>query len=77
MRTRPASARLRASLRRFGRALRPAGPDPEIPQPITPWEQSTDARLAKIEQQLSNQNRLLLLGVVGILGDALYKVLTK
>ena len=73
MTRRLAHTRLRASLRRFRRALGPRGPKPDAPKPATPWEHATDQRLAGIEKQLGNQNRLLLITVVTIVADAAYK----
>jgi hypothetical protein len=62
--------RLRAALRRLRQA---GGPLPaEAPQPATAWEALAEARLAALERQLSNQNRLLLLTLVGIFADLLY-----
>jgi hypothetical protein len=60
---------LRAALKRLARLTPPANGN--WPPPETPWERAAEARLSKIEQQLFNQNRLLLITFVSILADVL------
>ena len=76
---RAGAERLRQSLRRVGRALRarPQEPDPAGAQPHTSWEQQAEQRLRAIEQQLASQNRLLLITIVTIVGETIYKVSVK
>lgn len=64
---------LRAALKRLLRlsAAAPPQPNGHTPPPQTAWERATEARLGKIEQQLNNQNRLLLITFVSILADVL------
>lgn len=81
--------RLRQAIRRLARAARAlpgrvAGgaslahrPVLESAEPATDWERATDERLAAIERTITNQNRLLLLTFVSIVGDALYSVAKK
>lgn len=76
--TRTASQRLAAAVSRLGRVIRAdPGHNPEAPEPKTDWEQQTDARLSRIEQTVANQNRLLLLSLVAIIGDAVIKLATR
>jgi hypothetical protein len=64
---------LRAALRRMAQSRLAksyfAPPNGHWPPPETAWERATEARLGKIEQQLFNQNRLLLVTFVSILAD--------
>ncbi len=66
-------AALRAALRRLSSAARAgswnAPPNGAWPVPESAWERATEIRLGKIEQQISNQNRLLLVTFVSILAD--------
>jgi hypothetical protein len=71
---RDGAERLRQSLRRVGRALRARPPQPE---PDTSWEQQAEQRLRAIEQQLASQNRLLLITIITIVGETIYKVSVK
>jgi hypothetical protein len=59
---------LRAALARLVRLYAPT-PNGHWPPPETAWERAAETRLHKIEQQLSNQNRLLLVTFVSILAD--------
>ena len=59
---------LRAALKRLARLGQPA-PNGHWPAPESAWERAAEARLSKIEQQLFNQNRLLLITLVTILAD--------
>lgn len=59
---------LRAALKRLARVAPPPA-NGAWPVPESPWERAAEARLSKIEQQLSNQNRLLLITLVSILAD--------
>lgn len=70
---------LRASIKQFRRFIQaqPRQQMPDDPQPGTQWEQQTDERLASIEQKLADQNRLLLIGVVTIVGEIVYRVSVK
>lgn len=61
---------LREALRRLART-QPAPANGHWPPPESAWERAAEARLSKIEQQLSNQNRLLLITFVSILADVL------
>ena len=61
---------LREALRRLART-QPALANGHWPPPESDWERAAEARLSKIEQQLSNQNRLLLITFVSILADVL------
>ena len=78
---RDGAERLRQSLRRVGRALRARPPqpqpDPAGAQPHTNWEQQAEQRLRAIEQQLASQNRLLLITIITIVGETIYKVSVK
>lgn len=67
----PGAARLARSLAALQRLAmaRPAPLAPDHPQPATAWEMATEARLSAIEQQISNQNRLLLLTLVSVVTD--------
>jgi hypothetical protein len=78
-RPRKGAERLRQSLRRVGRALRARPPeiDPAGAQPHTSWEQQAEQRLRAIEQQLASQNRLLLITIITIVGETIYKVSVK
>lgn len=69
-RLRRSLAALLASARRTVDATPPPLP-PDHPQPASPWEQATELRLAALEQQLANQNRLLLLTLVSVMTDVL------
>ena len=72
--------RLRQSLRRVSGALRsrrPPAPDPAEARPNTAWEQQAEQRLRAIEQQLASQNRLLLITIVTIVGETIYRVSVK
>ena len=60
---------LREALRRLAQK-EPVLPSQLIwPTPESAWERAAEARLSKIEQQLSNQNRLLFITFVSILAD--------
>lgn len=59
---------LRAALKRLARLSAPL-PNGHWPPPQSAWERAAEARLGKIEQQLNNQNRLLLITFVSILAD--------
>ena len=76
---REGAERLRQSLRRVGRALRarPRELDPAGARPNTGWEQQAEQRLRAIEQQLASQNRLLLITIITIVGETIYKVSVK
>ena len=78
---RDGAERLRQSLRRVGRALRararPRELDPAGARPHTSWEQQAEQRLRAIEQQLASQNRLLLITIITIVGETIYKVSVK
>jgi len=78
-RPRDGAERLRQSLRRVGRALRarPRELDPAGARPNTGWEQQAEQRLRAIEQQLASQNRLLLITIITIVGETIYKVSVK
>ena len=43
-------------------------------EPRSAWERAAEARLGRIEQKLTNQNRLLLLTVISIAADMIVKV---
>ncbi len=64
---------LRAAVRRLAQAARDsswdAPPNGHWPPPESAWERATETRLGKIEQQISNQNRLLLVTFMSILAD--------
>ena len=61
---------LREALRRLANQPPPATDSHLIwPMPESAWERAAEARLSKIEQQLSNQNRLLLITFMSILAD--------
>lgn len=70
---------LKASLRNFRRFIKaqPRLQTPDDPQPSTDWEHQAERRLAGIEQKLANQNRLLLLTVITIIGETVYRVSVK
>jgi hypothetical protein len=59
---------LRAALQRLRRLGQPLV-NGHWPPPESPWERATEARLGKIEEQLNNQNRLLLITFVSIMAD--------
>jgi hypothetical protein len=79
LKPRDGAERLRQSLRRIGRALRarPRELDPAGARPSTGWEQQAEQRLRAIEQQLASQNRLLLITIITIVGETLYKVTVR
>ncbi len=60
---------LREALRRLANLPPAAASQLLWPTPESAWERAAEARLSKIEQQLSNQNRLLLITLVSILAD--------
>ena len=62
------SAALRAALQRLARLGQPPA-NGHWPPPQSPWERAAETRLSRIEQQLNNQNRLLLITFVSILAD--------
>lgn len=73
--------RLRAALRRLARSRplgAPSGPAPQpAPQPATDWENMAEIRLTAIERTLNNQNRLLLITIISIAADAIYRVASQ
>jgi len=70
-----AAQRLAAAVQRFQRFARAdPGHDPEAPEPATDWERAVDDRLRAVEKALANQNRLLLLSLVAILADTVFKI---
>ncbi len=91
MNRRPGELQLRRAIRRLqlrsARALAEAGqsarrhlaPRPPIdpPEPASDWERHTDERLSAIERTVTNQNRLLLLTLVSIVGDTVYSMVRK
>ena len=78
---RDGAERLRQSLRRVSRVLRTRPPQPEPDpggaRPHTSWEQQAEQRLRAIEQQLASQNRLLLITIITIVGETIYRVSVK
>lgn len=63
---------LRAALRRVARERpRAVPPESDRPAPESDWERMAEKRLHKIERQLANQNRLLLVTFVSILADVM------
>lgn len=76
----PGRQRLRRALGRAGRALRPLQPQAAAlagSLPLSAWEQQAEQRLRAIEQKLASQNRLLLITIVTIVGETIYKVSLK
>jgi hypothetical protein len=78
------AGRLRAAVRRLGRALDrrvpfhpPEPPGLDAPPPISEWGVQAEQRLQALERKLSNQNRLLLFSLVAIVADVIARVLTR
>lgn len=69
------SQRLAHAISRLGRVIRAdPGHNPEAPEPGNDWERAIEERLAGVEQKLANQNRLLLLSIIAIAADAIFKL---
>ncbi len=80
MNRRPGELQLRQAVRRLSQSARQhLAPRPPIdpPEPGSDWERHTDERLSAIERTVTNQNRLLLLTLVSIVGDTVYSMVRK